>query len=97
MKSAAERNNRGIYRCGNCDEIGHTRDTCEKRDRRRVSPLFKGTNAGYQANRAAKICDDCGVPSKRSRCSRCAKRRKRWPSRSPEAMRIYDRNRRGAA
>lgn len=83
MKPASERNNRGIYSCGNCGERGHTRDSCEKPERRRIVAGFKSSNASYQANRAAGLCDDCGVRSKQSRCPRCTARRKRFPSRQP--------------
>lgn len=88
MRSTPERNNRGIYACGNCGTRGHTRDTCEVPEQRRVVPGFVPSNAGYWTNRAIGACDSCGRPSRRYvYCAKCRARRKARPSRTPEANR----------
>lgn len=84
----------GVYRCGVCTVKGHTRDTCpDAKPYKRVEGWRPG-NGNYQHNRSIGACPDCGRPSKKSRCRVCTRKRKEWPSRTPQAIRA-EKDRRG--
>lgn len=84
------------FRCGWCLRLGHTRKVCPKARRVR-RPKFDASNAGYQANRAAELCDWCGAKSKTVYCQRCTKARKLRRKLSGEYTRRPDRSREYAA
>lgn len=83
-----------IRTCACPSAVGPHMHACPRsRKRRKVSPAWNGTNAGYQANKAAGLCDDCGRRSKRIRCARCRARRSAQPSRQAAYRRKHEKAR----
>lgn len=83
---------RAPSRCTECLALGHDRRICPTKPpakyKRVRDPEHRSDNAGYQANRAKGLCDDCGRPSKLSRCAKCRARRKLAPSRDGKNPRV---------
>ncbi len=75
---------RAPNRCAWCLEIGHDLRNCElaRSEGRKRHSKHVAQNAGYRANRAAGLCDNCGARSKRfALCTRCRLKRALAPSR----------------
>lgn len=84
----------GVYRCGVCLELGHTRDTCPEAKPFKRVPGYRSGNEWYQHNKAIGACNDCGRRTRKSRCPICTARRNRSPSRTARAIRA-EKDRRG--